>query len=127
MLTMPTTQLAELWFDDVGEKFDTDEYGCSEHFVWALGSSSQEFVQSVYENGVLDPIVLRNEDGELGIVNGHHRFIVAYVLGIEEVPVMITDAWFETSPPSGPYSHLNPYRTNSIDTMLSEAIDRMFT
>lgn len=127
MLTMPTTQLAELWFDDIGEKFDTDEYMCSEHFAWVLNSSSQEFVQSVYENGVLDPIVLRNEDGELGIVNGHHRFIWAYVLGIEEVPVMITDGWFETLPPSGPYSHLDPYLTNSIDEMLSEVFDRMFT
>lgn len=126
---MTPEELSTLWFDDIGEKLDTDEDACIEHFATIFEYSRVEFLESIMNDGVLDPIMIVNEEGELGIGNGHHRFISALILGIRDVPVTIVDdrdMWIEGRSGPSSRSYSDPRDKGTVAALLSDAIDRMF-
>lgn len=52
----------------------------------------QELVESISENGVLTPVIIRpTEGGEYEMISGHRRLYAAKQAGIERIPAMIRD------------------------------------
>lgn len=52
----------------------------------------QELVESISENGVLTPVIIRPiEGGEYEMISGHRRLYAAKQAGIEKIPAMIRD------------------------------------
>jgi hypothetical protein len=48
--------------------------------------------QKILDEGFTDPIcVWRSELGAYGLGNGHHRLVCAILLGLDEIPVIISD------------------------------------
>lgn len=60
-----------------------------EMFAEKLDYISWEFVASIEANGVKAGVVYEFESNTF--YNGHHRFLIAYLLGIEEIPVFEAD------------------------------------
>lgn len=77
-------------FDDMS--FWDDECYVVDNFVDKINESGLEFAECIMKNGVLDPLdVLHEEEGDtLILINGHHRFILAYILGIKDVHVRVS-------------------------------------
>jgi len=53
--------------------------------------SLQEFVDSVKADGILEPIVVQEVNGDLYLVDGLHRMLAAQKLGLKRVPVVVRD------------------------------------
>lgn len=67
-----------------------------EMFAEKLDHISWAFIASIEANGVKAGVVYEFETNTF--YNGHHRFLVAYLLGIEEIPVYDCEAdEFESS------------------------------
>lgn len=66
-------------------------------FAEKLDSISWPFVDSIIKNGIRAGVVY--DEGTKTFYNGHHRFLIAYLLGIEEIPVFDPkeDDWESTS------------------------------
>lgn len=51
----------------------------------------QELVESIKENGVLTPAVVRERDSEYELISGHRRKHACELAGIKEMPVFVKD------------------------------------
>ena len=51
-----------------------------------------ELVESIREHGVIQPLIVRDVDGNLELIAGERRWRACQKLGLSEVPVIIRDA-----------------------------------
>ena len=54
-------------------------------------TSLQELAQSIKERGVLEPIVVRPQDGQYQIVMGERRYRAAKLAGLTEIPAVVRE------------------------------------
>lgn len=75
---------------------------------WKWRECSKDFIRDVKKNGIVTPVTLKSEYGDiLSVWNGHHRLALAYNLGMP-LPVFIakhTDPWDAPSDNSPVMSH----------------------
>lgn len=120
--TWLTDNVSGLWFDDMDCDFWEDEEYTVEEFAIKFRETSIEFAEHIYANGVQEPIVIRRDDymePRFGLMNGHHRFLLAYILGIETLEAIIVDSfdWREN------WEH--PYAADGT-TRLREVVEEFF-
>jgi hypothetical protein len=73
------------YFGDVHEDgYEGDPYFKMKCLERNLTECDSGFIASIQEGGVKTPVRFDPETGEL--INGHHRVVVAWLLGIEEIP-----------------------------------------
>jgi len=53
--------------------------------------SLDELVQSIREKGVLQPVIVRQRDGDYELIAGERRLRAAKELGLEEIPVIVKE------------------------------------
>lgn len=72
-------------------RFRDNECYVVDGFVDKINESTLEFAESIMKDGVLDPleVLLEEEDDAPILINGHHRFILAYLLGVKDIDVRI--------------------------------------
>ena len=64
----------------------------SEHpFNVSVDEEMEELVESIIENGVLEPIIVRPYQGSYEIIAGHRRKMACIIAGITEIPAIIKD------------------------------------
>lgn len=63
----------------------------------ACGVMWKELVTSVEKYGIIEPLVLRKDDGSYRVIAGHKRLFAAKKLGIKEIEAKIIDADNETA------------------------------
>lgn len=51
----------------------------------------KELSDSIKEYGILQPLVLRKENGKYSIIAGERRFRAAYIAGLKEVPALVKE------------------------------------
>ena len=64
------------------------------HFHKIEGDKWEEFLGSVKEYGVVNPIIVRPKDGRYEILAGHNRKRAAVEAGLNEIPCIIKDIYF---------------------------------
>ncbi len=51
-----------------------------------------ELVESIRENGILNPVIVRpNEDGNYEMISGHRRLHAAELVGLEKIPAIVKE------------------------------------
>lgn len=65
---------------DADSDSEADRWQCWDQKFWELGP---KFVESIQQNGIARPVDYEPDDDWL--VNGHHRVIVCWLLGIEQI------------------------------------------
>lgn len=82
----------------VTESADFPEFdGSASSWAYLIASKSGDLytpvlAQKIIDEGFTTPIcIYRNSYGGYGLGNGHHRFVCALLLGLDEIPVLYTD------------------------------------
>ncbi len=63
----------------------------------------KELADSITEEGFREPIMLElnPETGVMSLGEGNHRLVIAYMLGLDEIPVRVSRSYIEASPLGG--------------------------
>ena len=56
-----------------------------------LDNEVQKLIDSIRENGILDPLLLRPKNSKYEIVIGNKRYEIARILGLKTVPALIKE------------------------------------
>lgn len=82
----------------VTESADFGEFeGSSSMWAYIFASKGGDawtpaLIERILEEGFTDPIcIYRTETGGWGLGNGHHRLVAAVLLGLDEIPVLVSD------------------------------------
>lgn len=115
--TWLTDNIAGLWFDDFDSDFWEDEEYVVGMFADKFNEATVKFAKSILKKGIKEPIVIRRDefaDPRYGLMNGHHRFLFAYILGITEIPAYVVDDidWRESW--KHPHSHVGKKRMREL-------------
>lgn len=89
------SDVAELSFGDFGYSFSDEEDYVVDEFLVKFEDSSVRFAKSIMKHGVKEPLIIYVGDRvcKPTLINGHHRFLLATILGFKEVKVKITEDW----------------------------------
>lgn len=98
-----TVYTVQMWsisdiLNTVTESSDFPEFdGTSSMWAYLMASKCGDsytpiLAEKILAEGFTTPIcIYRNRLGGYGLGNGHHRFVCAFLLGLDEIPVFYTD------------------------------------
>ena len=86
-MKLNTTQTVHISYFDQMKESGFDRLAGQRNI--APNTVGEELLEDIKVYGIIKPLVVRDENGELVLANGNHRLACAREIGITEIPVVI--------------------------------------